>query len=142
MPSSSTNLQSFPHFSALPIEIRLRIWQLASPRRPRVIQVGYDPEKSCWKAWRDGLGGLPSIVHVSKEAREEALKPYSRMFDAYIDPEEDTIFLSDVCLLSYTSAPDFSKSLRLLMKHSSLGKRLTSHSSSRCFRYENLGAYS
>ena len=93
--STSTNLHSFSNFAALPIEIRLRIWQFAAHRRPRVIQVGYDTEGSCWKAWKDGLGGLPSIVHVSREARGEALKSYSRIFDACIDPEEDTVFISD-----------------------------------------------
>lgn len=87
--------QSFPHFSNLPVEIRLRIWQLAAPRRPRVIQIGYDPETISWKAWKDGLGGLPSIVHVSREARHEALKSYTRIFSAYVDPDEDTVFISD-----------------------------------------------
>ena len=87
--------QSFSCFSGLPVEIRLRIWRFAAPRRPRVIQVAFDPNGSCWKAWEDGLGGLPSIVHVSQEAREEALKPYTRILDTYVDPEEDTIFISD-----------------------------------------------
>jgi hypothetical protein len=96
MPSTSDNSQSFTNFSALPVEVRLRIWQFAAPRRPRVIQVGYDPRESCWKAWKDGLGGLPSIVRVSREARDEALKSYSRIFDAYVNPEEDIIFIGDV----------------------------------------------
>jgi hypothetical protein len=87
--------QSFSCFSNLPVEMRLRIWQFAAPRRPRVIQIAFDPNGSCWKAWEDGLGGLPSIVHVSREAREEALRHYIRIFDAYVDPEEDTIFISD-----------------------------------------------
>jgi hypothetical protein len=95
MASFLSNPQSFSHFPDLPVEIRLRIWQFAAPCRPRVIQIGYDPNKSCWKAWKDGLGGLPSIVHVSQEAREEALKPYTKVFDAYVDPDEDTIFISD-----------------------------------------------
>jgi hypothetical protein len=42
------------------------------------------------------LGGLPSIVRVSREARDEALKSYSRIFDAYVNPEEDIIFIGDV----------------------------------------------
>jgi hypothetical protein len=88
-------LQNFSCLSDLPVEIRLRIWQFAAPRRPRVIQIGFDPNESCWKAWKDGAGGLPSIVHVSREARGEALKSYTRIFDAYVDPEEDTIFVSD-----------------------------------------------
>ncbi len=94
--ASSQNLQNFPQFSALPAEIRLRIWQFAAPRRPRVIQVGYNPHHSCWTTWQDGQGGLPSILDVSREARDEALRPYERMFNAYVDPEEDTIFISDV----------------------------------------------
>lgn len=95
MASLVQNPQGFSHFSGLPVEIRLRIWQFAALRRPRVVQIGYDPYKGCWKAWQDGLGGLPSIALVSREAREEALKPYTRIFDAYVSLEEDTIFISD-----------------------------------------------
>lgn len=34
-------------------------------------------------------------MHVSREARKEALKGYTRAFDTYVDLEEDTIFISD-----------------------------------------------
>lgn len=156
--SSSTNLPSFSNFSALPTEIRLRIWQFAAPRRPRVIQVGYDPDKSCWKAWKDGLGGLPSIVHVSREAREAALKPYDRIFDAYVDPEEDTIFISDVRLAptfyllgsvltltnSFYTAETSPRALPVIpfaLEIFLTEKILTRCSHSQYSRYENLGTF-
>jgi hypothetical protein len=86
---------SFTVFPSLPIEIRRMIWHWASPRRPRVIQPFYRPGTKTWHACKDGCGGLPSIVHVSHEARAEALKGYTRVFDTYIDLEEDTVLISD-----------------------------------------------
>lgn len=86
---------SFARFPQLPTEIRLRIWAYAAPHRPRVIQVYYDIEKASWLAWKDGCGGLPPTVHVSREARSEALKSYAKVFDTYFDLEADTVFISD-----------------------------------------------
>ena len=96
-PSSpnSPALKSFFDFPRLPVEIRCQIWSFAAPRRPRILQVFYAPEQKVWQACKDGCGGLPSIVHVSREARAEALKGYTKTLDAYIHLEEDTIFISD-----------------------------------------------
>jgi hypothetical protein len=35
------------------------------------------------------------VIHVSREARAEALKGYTRAFGAYVDLEEDTVFIID-----------------------------------------------
>ncbi|KAF4626935.1 hypothetical protein G7Y89_g11218 [Cudoniella acicularis] len=87
--------QTFSKFLELPIELRLRIWRFAAPRRPRVIQVNYNAKTQAWEACMDGCGGLPSVVHVCREARSEALKPYTRVFGAYFDLKNDTLFISD-----------------------------------------------
>jgi hypothetical protein len=56
--------------------------------------VFYAPEQKVWQACKDGCGGLPSIAHVSREARAEALKGYTKTLDAYIHLKEHTIFIS------------------------------------------------
>ncbi|KAH7391289.1 hypothetical protein BKA64DRAFT_677258 [Cadophora sp. MPI-SDFR-AT-0126] len=85
----------FTKFPDLPTEIRCLIWAKASPSRPRVIQVAYQAEKETWRACVDSCGGLPPIIPVCREARKEALKPYTRLLETWIDFEEDTIFISD-----------------------------------------------
>jgi hypothetical protein len=96
-PSSPNFLasKSFTDFPRLPVEIRYSIWSFAAPRRPRILQVFYAPEQQVWQACKNGCGGLPSIVHVSREARAEALKGYTKTLDAHIHLKEDTIFISD-----------------------------------------------
>ncbi|TVY81164.1 hypothetical protein LSUE1_G007071 [Lachnellula suecica] len=64
-------------------------------RRPRVIQAFYEPEAGEWQACKDGRGGLPLTLRVSREARAEALKGYTKIFDTYFDLQEDIIFISD-----------------------------------------------
>ncbi|KAL2063300.1 hypothetical protein VTL71DRAFT_5105 [Oculimacula yallundae] len=86
---------AFTKFPDLPLEIRCMIWARASPTRPRVIQIAYEAEKEKWRACVDGCGGLPRIIPVCREARLEALKPYTRLLETWIDLEEDTIFISD-----------------------------------------------
>ncbi len=95
LPGEAAPSRVFTKFSDLPAEIRCQIWSFASPSRPRVVQVSYNPEKEIWRSWLDACGGLPSIIPVCREARQEALKPYTRLFETYIDLEEDTIFISD-----------------------------------------------
>jgi len=85
----------FTKFADLPAEIRCLIWRKASPSRPRVIQVAYQAEKEIWRACVDSCGGLPPIIPVCREARKEALKPYTRLLETWVDFEEDTIFISD-----------------------------------------------
>jgi hypothetical protein len=92
---NSPALKSFTDFPRLPVETRCQIWSFAAPRRPRILQVFYAPEQKVWQVCKDGCGGLPSIVHVSREARAEALKGYTKTLDAYIHLKEDTIFISD-----------------------------------------------
>ncbi|KAL5314882.1 hypothetical protein ACEPPN_017532 [Leptodophora sp. 'Broadleaf-Isolate-01'] len=85
----------FAKFPDLPAEIRCLIWAKASPSRPRVIQIAYEAEKETWRACVDSCGGLPQVIPVCREARQEALKPYTRLLETWIDLEEDTIFISD-----------------------------------------------
>ena len=90
-----TASQSFNKFPHLPIEIRRMVWSFATLRRPRTIQVFYNPEKESWQACTDGCGGLPSIIPVSREARTEGLKGYTWFLDTWVDFENDTVFISD-----------------------------------------------
>jgi hypothetical protein len=90
-----TDLASFTLFPKLPEELRCMIWARSAPLRPRVIQLFYEATSNTWHACPDSCGGLPPIIHVSQEARKEALKGYTWAFDTYIDLEDDTIFISD-----------------------------------------------
>ncbi|KAK0123106.1 hypothetical protein ONS96_010111 [Cadophora gregata f. sp. sojae] len=87
--------QAFTKFPDLPTEIRCLIWSKASPSRPRVIQIAYQAEKERWRACVDSCGGLPPIIPVCREARNEALKPYTRLLETWVGFEDDTIFISD-----------------------------------------------
>ncbi|KAK2627495.1 hypothetical protein QTJ16_003461 [Diplocarpon rosae] len=82
-------------FQDLPTEIRCKIWSLAAPSRPRVIQIAYSREKEKWHSCPDSCGGLPTIISVCHEARQEALRPYTKMLETWVDLNQDTIFISD-----------------------------------------------
>lgn len=71
------------------------IWARASPLRPRVIQLFFEPKTKTWHAYGDSCGGLPPTIHVSQEARKVVLKGYTSAFDTWVDLEEDTIFICD-----------------------------------------------
>lgn len=71
------------------------IWARSALLRPRVIQLFYETTTKTWQARKDSCGGLPPIMNVSREARNEALKGYTRAFDTWVDFEEDTIFICD-----------------------------------------------
>jgi hypothetical protein len=90
-----TDPASFDLFPKLPEELRCMIWERSAPLRTRVIQLFYEATSNTWHACPDNCGGLPPIIHVSQEARKEALKGYTWAFDTYIDLEDDTIVISD-----------------------------------------------
>ncbi|KAH6664134.1 hypothetical protein B0J14DRAFT_252821 [Halenospora varia] len=94
--NANATIQAFERFDDLPPELRLRIWSFAAPRRPRLIQINYNTDKDVWEACEDGCGGLPSVVHVCREARTEALKSYTMVFGKYFDLEQDILFISDL----------------------------------------------
>jgi 2EXR family len=91
----STAPASFTIFSELPKELRCMIWARSAQLRPRVIQLFYESSTNTWHAWKYSCGRLPPTRKVSREARKEALKGYTKAFDTYVDFEEDTIFISD-----------------------------------------------
>jgi hypothetical protein len=90
-----TDPASFDLFPKLPEELRCMIWERSAPLRTRVVQLFYEATSNTWHACPDNCGGLPPIIHVSQEARKEALKGYTWAFDTYIDLEDDTIVISD-----------------------------------------------
>jgi hypothetical protein len=97
---------SFHLFPRIPIELRLSIWRFALPR-DRVITItkkefrlvqgsnGEMQRKECGSFQK-----VPSLLHVSREARCEALRHYqlslsTRWIKAfYFAPKLDTIYLS------------------------------------------------
>jgi len=87
--------RSFPLFPKLPVELRRQIWQLATGIRPRVIQIYYEPNAKKWEACSDGRGGLSALLGTSQEARSEAIRGYTNVFDTLIDLQKDTVFISD-----------------------------------------------
>ena len=69
--SEETDFQLFP---SLPIELRLKIWKLAS-QVPRLVEVRFPKNSLSHK--HDFVSDPPAVLHTSHEAREEALKSYT-----------------------------------------------------------------
>jgi len=68
------HLEAFTIFSQLPAELRLSIWKLSC--EPRVVEVRYDAELDTCKTTTKP----PALLHVNREAREEALTWYRPAF--------------------------------------------------------------
>lgn len=110
--SSDSHLpRTFHHFSALPTEIRLLIWQHALPG-PRVIEIRTSNisigihNSYRWLKPRS-ICRIPTLLHVCRESRTEALKRYQLSFGLettrylgtlrtapgiFIDFEKDIVF--------------------------------------------------
>ncbi|KUJ06505.1 uncharacterized protein LY89DRAFT_743827 [Mollisia scopiformis] len=98
--SGATN--KFERFNDLPIELRLRIWTIAS-FFPRNVCVEVDRWFQCGIEQEDWghLGAfrvpvtytsncpVPTVLHVCKESRKEALKYYSLEFGGHQENEVD-----------------------------------------------------
>jgi hypothetical protein len=86
---ASQPLTTFPAFSTLPIEIRLKIWAFASNQSPRILDIWTD-FTSCSVGNSNFMAQSysvllsptppPAILHASKEAREEGLEHYTLEF--------------------------------------------------------------
>ncbi len=96
-PSQAIPAVEFHLFSELPTELRLKIWKCSLPG-PRVVDLHYDI------FMRRSLSATPPPValHICPESREEALQTLTLLFEdcvlnppVYIDPEIDTLYLSD-----------------------------------------------
>jgi hypothetical protein len=100
--------RTFSKFGLLPAEIRCQIWREALPG-PRVIEIrNNSPQKplNVEPAFR-GITStcrIPSLLHVCREAREEALKSYELSFaigempsKVYIDFNRDIVFFGSRC---------------------------------------------
>ena len=69
--------QGFPLFPNLPIELRLKIWKLAT-REPRIIEVRIYRVRGYPKHWRP-ITPQQGILAACHESREEGLKVYEIM---------------------------------------------------------------
>lgn len=103
----------FTVFSRLPIEIRLKIWAVASNQSPRTIDIWTD-FKRCeientifytqWYSSSLALINPPPILSVSKEAREEALKHYVLEFETHMTiPKGISVVMQPRFYINYAS---------------------------------------
>ncbi|CAG8949062.1 hypothetical protein HYFRA_00002191 [Hymenoscyphus fraxineus] len=94
-------LKEFHLFPNLLKELRCLIWSMV-PRCGRIIQVHFLFDKNKWGAETDSatlLDLVPTLV-VSREARNETMRAYTKAFGTIIDLEKDTLFISD-CMFTY-----------------------------------------
>ncbi|EFX05710.1 hypothetical protein CMQ_3779 [Grosmannia clavigera kw1407] len=111
---------SFGLFSALPAELRLAIWQFSC--HPRVVEVWYDADADrCRTTARP-----PPVLHVSREARHEAMALYRRAFVTqscpdhfiYFSSARDVLYLPRHGLMGYDdTARDFTVHVRDTAPH-------------------------
>ena len=102
---------SFPQFSKLPAEIRLKIWRNALPGRRRIAinrtrLRDREYVKSYYEVYPYELS--PAILFVCQESRELALKFYTKILarvrgglsggTVYMDFEVDVLYLDDVSM--------------------------------------------
>lgn len=132
--------QAFPKFNELPPELRIKIWQAAMPaartvvvqspfasRREEPAPTSLDgalPLQDSAETWRSNTQ-IPALLHVSAEARHEALKHYQLSLAAgehqpriYVDFSRDTIFfgqseLKPECSSMWGATKDLVKVQRL-----------------------------
>lgn len=96
--------RSFRPFPKLPVELRMSIWQLALPKT-RVLTIKrkqYTRVSGSGSAKLNGFAApaqVPTILHVNREARSEALRYYQLSFGGcgapatiYFDPRFDTVY--------------------------------------------------
>ena len=104
-------MDTFFLFSSLPAELRVEIWRLSC--QARVVEVHYDQDTDrCLSHTKP-----PSILHVNREAREEALMLYQKAFVTesqldyiYFCPALDTLYLPRHGLMGYDdTAREFNK---------------------------------
>lgn len=93
MPSSKSP-STFTLFPTLPSELRCKIWATAC--FSRVLSLTYDSSTSSFQTTTP----TPTLLSVSREAREEALRVYSLTFgtstkasNIYFNPYLDTLYL-------------------------------------------------
>jgi 2EXR family len=123
-PFSGPPATTLHSFGKLPIELRLKIWGLAI-HEPRFIEIEWGPKIRngetiqpvicCGVDYRCRVTPVsrqtPAILHVSKEARDEAKKHYNvRVFDTktrngsereiYYNPKADIIYFGEECCIS------------------------------------------
>ncbi|CAG8981030.1 hypothetical protein HYALB_00008183 [Hymenoscyphus albidus] len=94
-------LKEFHLFPNLLKELRCQIWSMV-PRCGRIIQVHFLFDENEWGAETDSatlLDLVPTLV-VSREARNETMRAYTKAFGTIIDLEKDTLFISD-CMFTY-----------------------------------------
>jgi hypothetical protein len=91
----------FSYFKKLPLELRLRIWELGVEARTLIIQRDV-PEAEWWdhtRGWKILMPHTPAILHVDRESRSYAttshrkLLPASMKHNPYFNPHLDTVYL-------------------------------------------------
>lgn len=102
-------LATFEPFNRLPLEVRRMIWRASL--KPRLVSVVWKPHLSKCVTLE-----IPSILHVSREAREEGLQMYVQTHSAQKSETNSNIFFNydvDTTLISYTNyGPSFQEGLK------------------------------
>jgi len=73
--------RSFRKFSKLPIEIRLRIFNLAT--EPRIVRAKWETityDKEYRTVYRLSAGPVPKVLQINRESREEAKRRYIKVY--------------------------------------------------------------
>jgi hypothetical protein len=79
--------EAFTLFQKLAIELRLKIWKIALPGSRVVVPAYSESKNNIYSPAR-----IPATLHVSRESRCEALKPYSLAFG--LDGADGKIFFN------------------------------------------------
>jgi hypothetical protein len=104
--------RTFHPFPKLPIELRLRIWNLTM--EPRVIRAKWDndfDDKDCKQIYVLAAGPVPRALLASKESRDEAKRRYclvkSRLpFHSRYSCEENSIWINlDIDTIYFVNFP-------------------------------------
>lgn len=107
-----STLNEFRLFYSLPFELRSKIWSmgLSIPREVEIICKPFTNFKSSNKP--------PTLLHVCRESREEALKIYTLFHTVYISPSQDRIIVFDGSL-KYMKGAEGTQKMTVKIKHSS-----------------------
>jgi hypothetical protein len=101
---------SFPSFSALPTELRLKIWNYAS-RVQRVIELQYCIVDRKFFTFQH----VPALLHTNREAREIALMHYHLSFGT--DKNDPSTYFNNRDDIIYFGSRQYSDEISYTIEH-------------------------
>ncbi|KAF7853419.1 hypothetical protein EAF04_010711 [Stromatinia cepivora] len=106
-------LNTFPRFSELPYELRLKIWELVAFHK-RILELNYCIVDKIFL----NLGLPPAILHTNRESREVALRFYNQSFST--DEKPGRIYFNPVCDTIFFSSRQYDDEVTAVAKHFSI----------------------